>query len=651
MKNNNYRIIIGLCITLTITLFSIAGCKKKNVDSSNISRAEFAGILGDEFGYVDDESTEVMFKDVKQGDDNYSQIQALASWGVFEETDKFSPNEKTNLKFAIESVVKAIDVDKIEKSGANINKNDLVGFFKENIADIDISDLDTLIDRETANQIISYASKYNQKMKLPQVVETNLKEGVKKATIDIALNADGVTGTIGSDSDYQVGDIVYFEKLKGEAPKAVKIESITNGEFTYINATMEETLDSAVVSGTYDCEVISARSVSDGTTVAIGGENLYNEILNGLHTTDKGNVQLLKNPTITTETTKNGIVCKITDKIDAGKATYSVSITDIKATIDWDYGVVKGLKKADAKISFKTTASAEFQGSYSKTIPLASVELSVAGPVTVRGLLEAHIGADGEMSVTFSNSTSVEIGYKKGSSLRKSVNSEPSMDFQAHANIAVEPSLLLDLRAFSQCIVNAEVTTGVAADCKIDGDILEGTFSGVVKAWVPLRYGINQRSCLVTKIKDNLKYEKEVWNSKTSKIKKEIKFDNGKTAFEKTGDEADLTDENGEQLNELKMFNFEPIKFDYIELASYTMIINENVQGKINISHIPDDYTESDIKYEVTNSDVCSVSSSGAVTAKKMGSTVVKVYTSDNTTAAFIAVTVTKDLAVDFDPL
>ena len=81
------------------------------------------------------------------------------------------------------------------------------------------------------------------------------------------------------------------------------------------------------------------------------------------------------------------------------------------------------------------------------------------------------------------------------------------------------------------------------------------------------------------------------------------------------------------------------------------LFLDVNSTSQIEISHIPEDYDESEIEYTVVDPNVCVVSATGLVTALNPGTTLIKVSTNDKTTTATIGVVVHEDLTVDFDPL
>lgn len=662
MKKN--RIIFSSILIMIMVTMCFSGCSYKKDDAkernikSDMSRSDFAGLLGSIFGFEDYVSETDIYSDVSSTDSNYANIQALSEWGVYDKSEEFKPDDLISLEEALSTTVKTVGIDKIKKSGVYVDETDLVDFYISNIAVIDTKNLESTVNQSTAKQIVDCALQYSQNLILEQQENTVLADGVKEAVLGVTLNADGCSGELGGNvNEYNVGDIVYFEATDSNISQAVKITEIDGDEFTYVEPTMDEVFESVDVSGTYDCTVVYARSVSDSTRVA-SGRDLYNEIIEECQYQGRyGEIIQLKNPSVNVETSKNSILCTVSASEKSGDlssgANFKIGIENISATIDYDYKAFAGLNYVTAKLSYDTVAEASITNSYSRTIPLAEVVVNVAGPINIRFLLEANIAADGTITVTYSSTSAASVTYKKGLGLIHNITSKTEMPMEAHSSVSAQLAMMFEVRLIQWGLVNAEVSTGIAGKADLEADILEGKYVGDVLIWVPLEFGVNQKGCLVTDIMKNAKYKKKIWDSETSPYKWKWHFDNSdKPSSTEDGEEIEIKDENGEPIDEYKMFDFEPIDFDFINLTAYVMFIDENESQKIGISHIPEDYTENDLVYEVQDTDICTVSSDGTVTALRHGSTFIKISTSDRTTCAVIAVTVSENLTIeDFESL
>lgn len=687
MKVDKVKRFLIVCVAIICMNFLITGCsgdkntKKESKpdntteNTTNLSKSDYIGLLGDTFGYDSYLSEEAIFTDVKKDDDNYAQIQACSEWGIIENTGEFKPNDEVTLEYALKSAVKALGLDDIADGEAAVSDDSLVSFYTNNIAKIDTSNLESKLDKNVATQIIQYAVDYRNGMEIPQKCEYELVDSVKKANGDIFLNYDRTTGMMASGAGYKEGDIVYWEAAESGAPMAVKIKSVDGDAFTYEAPELEEVYSSLNISGTYDGTVMGATSASDGTNVQFG-KDLYDEINNygmSYETLNNADIQLLGN-NVKVEKAKDYVKftasAETSYKSDSSSAkatgTLVAEIKNIKVTIDYDTKNILKPEYVTAKVTFDTNVSSTITGEFSKSIPLGEVWISVAGPVQLRLVMVANIGANGEISIAYTTDNVLTAGYKKGAGLQKSFNSTPTLDFESEVTATAEVRVLADVVIgfnvafveYHKSIVNAEVTTGLVAIAKTDGDLLsEEPMCTDILLYVPLRWGINQEACILTAISSDLKYKATIWDSESSQFKWHMHYEDGvRTADDGCtrgqGEEVvqEEVDEQGDPFEELEFFEFEMIDFEFIKLQSTLVMFNEGETGTINITSLPAGYSLNDLVYEVIDNNVCSVGS-GAITAKKAGSTMVNVKTADGIYCTSFVVTVFEDLSVDFDPI
>lgn len=680
MKNNKNRFLLALLILMTFAL--LAACGKKdakeekkndeNTSSEYLSRAEYIGFIGEAFGYEDYETSKSIFEDVSSSDKYYPYIQACSEWEVIEKTGKFNPDSSVTLKYALETAVKAVGEERLAKSGAVISKDDYVSFYTSHIAKIDVSDPDKKLNADTAALIVKYAVDFRNNLEFPQVYNTELKSDVKKAEGGVLLNYDGETGILDNASAYKTGDILYWEDSETSAPTAVKITKLDGNNFTYTVPDIYDVYESIEISGTYDGTVREVTSASDGT-VAGFGKSLYDEVkgygmaYNPVHGSD---IMQLANG-VKTEYGKDYIrfAASSDAKADSGKthAEFVAEIKNIKVTIDYKSSGFTSLESISANVSFDTNVSSNVTGVFSKSIPLGEAWIDVIGPVQLRLVFTAHIGANGEITVAYTTENVLDAGWEKGKGFQKSFSSTPSFKFEAEATVTAEVNTLADLvigfRVFghniSKSMINAEVTVGLVAIAKADGDLLDKEpVCTDVLVYVPLRWGINQRACILTDIKSDLKYKKTVWDSETSEFKLHLHFENGeRTPDDKCtrGSDKEIVqkdvDESGNPFDELDLFDFELIDFDFIKTEKSVIFLDEKESASIKFISLPDGYKSSDIRYEVENTSVCRIND-GNITALKPGSTLVKIKTSDGMYTTSLAVTVFENYSVSgFEPL
>lgn len=688
MKMNKVKRLLAVCVVAICMCFMITGCdndgntKKEskpentNEATENLSRADYIGLLGNKFGYDSYISDRAIFTDVKESDNNYAQIQACSEWGIIEKTGEFKPNDEVTLEYALKSVVKALDLDDIADGQAAVKDDELVSFYTNNIAKIDTSNLESALDKNVAEQIIQYALDYRNDIELPQKYEYELESNVKEAKGDIFLNYDKTTGYFVKGADYKVGDIVYLEAKEAGAPIAVKIKSVDGNTFTYEAPEIQEVYSSLNISGTYAGSVMNATSASDGTNVQFG-KDLYDEVNNyGLSYNSSGdnNVKLLGN---NVKVEKDADYVRFTASAESSYKTDSSSakatgtlvaeIKNIKVTIDYDTKHILNPDYVSATVTFDTNVSSTITGEFSKSIPLGEVWISVAGPVQLRLVMVANIGADGEVSIAYTTDNALTAGYKKGAGLQKSFSSTPELNFEAEVTTTAEVRVLADVvigfnmvfTEYHKSIVNAEVTTGLVAIAKTDGDLLsEEPMCTDILLYVPLRWGINQEACILTSVSSDLKYKATIWDSETSAFKWHMHYEDGaRCASDECtrgqGEEVvqEEVDEQGDPFEELEFFEFDIIDFEFIKLESNLIMLNENEVDSVNVTSLPEGYSLNDLVYEVIDSNVCSVGS-GTITAKKAGSTIVKVKTVDGIYCTSFVVTVFENLSVEgFEPI
>ncbi|MGN0325711.1 MAG: hypothetical protein ACI4DW_05335 [Lachnospiraceae bacterium] len=676
MRREYSKIKALLCMVTLLLGVVITGCGKSDSAASgseitgDLSRAQYIGLLGDSFGYNTSLSDSALFEDVSSADEYYEEIQAAAEWNIIESGAKFDPNGEATLKFAVESAVKAVGTDRIAASGAAIDVNNLADFYVNNIAQIDLGSGDGAVDYATAQQIIEYAKTYSNNLVRPQITEMELADGVKTAEAGLRLNADGVTGVIPEAAGYSVGDIVYIDATDTSIARTIKITEIDGESFSFEDASPTETYDYLNIRGTFQGTVVEAVSASDGTNVGLGQE-IYDEMKSyNLATCEDGYVLTNLANSAKVDASGDHVVFTASfdveksatrDNIDTNAAAngqLKIGIENIKVDVDYESKWYNPLDPVEVscKVNFDTVVSSEIHGSVSASIPLGEAYIQVWGPLNLKLMLTAHLGADGNVSISYTTENVLSIGWKEGSGLCKDFDSEASVDFNADATLTAEATLLADLRIgykkVSYSLANAQVTTGAVAVAKLEADLLgEQPTCLDLQLYVPLKWGVNQSGCLLTDISGKLKYSATIWDSTSSPVQLHMHLEDwvrteGDVCTRGEEVEQELTTPEGEPLEEIDPFTFEPIEFDFIELDSYVMYLGEGESMNIGFENIPDGYSQSDLTYEVLDPSVCSVSG-GTVSAGQAGSTIVKISTSDGLFTVSLAVTVNEDYSIE----
>lgn len=667
-----------LILTLLLSIAVLTGCGK-TTDTANdgkLSRGEYIRMLAEGFGYDTPAAESDIFTDVSPDHTYYPYIQAAAEWQVVDSADKFEPDKPATLGFALQSAVKAVDIEDIEAVGTAIDTNQLEDFYAQNIAQLDISKLDTPVDRDTAAQIIAYAQSYDASLVLPQVTEMELGESVQNAKVGTKLNADGTTGSMTAGTEYKVGDILYFDATDNSLARAVKITAVDGDSFTFEDASIEEAYSYLNIRGSFEGKVVEAVSASEGSNVGLA-EEIYDEMkqYGVVSTEDYWVVPTANSVTTNLDRGKDHMVFTANYDVQAssqgkkasGKASsqgkLTVGIKDIQVDVAYESAPLNPLKPKEVKcnLHFNTEVSSEAHGSVGVSIPLGEAYIQVWGPLNIKVKLVAHVGADGNVSISYTTTNVASVGWKKGTGLSKSFNSTPKADFEADTTLTAEMTMLTDLRlgfkSASCSLLNAQVTSGAVAVGKTEADLLGDQPTCVdIQLYVPLKWGVNQEECLLTEINKSFKYSAVIWDSSSSPVHMHMHWEDwvrtpNDECTRKDSVEQEIETPEGEPLEEINPFDFELIDFDFIELDSYAMYLGEGESMNIGFESIPDGYSQADLAYEVEDASVCSVSG-GTVYAKAPGSTVVRIKTKDGMFMVSLAVTVNDDYTVEgFDEL
>lgn len=658
---------IKLIILSFVLALALAGCgdkEKETVNQGNgsnsgaaLTKGEWIGMLGEHFGYNDPFADTAVYSDVSSGNAYYQQIQACSEWGVITEQGTFEPGGEATWEYALQTAVRAVGIERITGAGLSVSEDTLVDFFGSNIANIGSVDLDSAITGEDAVMVLEYARNYMYGLAPVERYEYTYNEGVYEAgPEDLAFRGDGVTAVVNNGASYKTGDVIYLVPTDVSTASAIKVTGVSGNEITYMGAEMEDVYSELQISGSYEGTIISVESADVDLTQAsltrpgngmlyCGGANQQYAMSSLAHAGNRQEV-------VKTGASINGNSAHF-DLALGSKGEFSIDISSIKVNADIDYGVFKGLKKAEATITFNDKIVVKAEEHLSKSIPLGNVTVNLGStPCNVQFSLVLNIGFDGEVSLTYTSSVVGYIGYKKDAGLSHSVdNNNPSLDFHAEATVTVEPTLKVDLRIFGgkiidpKSIANLKVTTGVVAVAKVDVDMLGDQPACIdIYLYVPLRWAVNEDGCIMTNISSKLKHSATVWDSSNSKITKRFHWEDGVDVGECTRGEEEkvetpTVDAEGQPYDEYKFFDFEELDFGIISLAAIQITLEEGESINIGINSVPGGYQASNLVYTVEDSSVCSVSG-GKVTAIKNGSTTVKVSTPDGKYNTYFTVTV-----------
>ncbi len=641
-----------LLSALTLLAVGLSGCGSSQSSTSDsasssdgaLSKSEWVGMLGEQFGYDAYESTEDFYSDVDSSNAYYDEIQACAEWEILPETSEFQPDAGATWEYAIETSVRAIGIDRLNSStlGVEVSEENLVDFFTSYIASVDDSTLSLGLTETDAELILSYAYDYASNLTLEEKIEYTYNEDVYETTSDgLELGSDGVTATVTDGSSYSEGDIIYVQTSEENAAYAVKVNSVDGDEITYEAADMEDVFEELQVTGTFEGTIINVEA-AEGVDVSMkktddGAEYAY--------------VSYVENADGTGGFAATGV------KISGNTATFTIGkdgveftakVANIKASPDVDFSVLGGLKKANVTVTFDDEIKLEYADEFfSSTINIGSVDVALGTtPFSIKLSLAINIGLNGEATLTYSSSVVANVNYQKGNGLSKSVsNKDAELDFHAQVTATAEPTIKAELCCLSWGLVNVKVTSGVVAIATVDADLLGDEPDCIdLFAYVPLRWAVNEDGCVMTSISSKLKASGTVWDSDSSPITLHYHWEDlvlVDACTRGTGEEVvtETVDEDGEPYDEYELFDFEEIVFGTIKVATYQFSLYEGETATIGVQSVPDGYSTSDLVYTSESPSVCTVSGT-TVTAVGGGSTLVRISTSDGKFSVTIGVAV-----------
>ena len=613
---------------------SAASSKPELDENANLNKAQWAWMISEQFGYSEgEEELAAFYSDVSASDDYYTEIQLCKAFEVFTEENTFAPDTLVSWNYALESAVRAIGTEKLQ-----VEEGELVSFYTQNIADVAADDMDSIITVADAAIILDYAYHYNAEVKLPQTYSHKYNESVYEVSPSaVTLKGDGETAVINNGEHYKEGDVIYVVADSGAA-YAIKVTGVQGTEVTYAQAGLEDVYEELRITGTYEPAAITVEGTEDVEVALISDRPDHLVITNKTTDFDKGNEQ------VGISATKNGVVYTYNkDGID-----FKAELSGMKANVDVDYGIFKGLKKAGITVSFDDSVIVNYTMEHqSKTIKLgtATVNLGIPG-IDVKVTAVANIGLDGEVTLSYSSSVVADINYRKGSGFSKSVEcGNADCDVKAQCTLTAEPTVKVDFLILGLSIANAKVTTGVVAVATVDMDLLGNAPDCIdVLIYVPLRWGINEDGCLITNINKKMKISKTVWDSKSENGPRwHYHWENGtlveKCTRDKNKVETPPVDEEEQPYDDYNLFNFEEIDFGVITVVAQTIYLKKGESMKIGITSVPDGYSADNLVYTPDNTSVCSVSG-GKVTALSSGASTIKISTNDGKYSVFITVIV-----------
>lgn len=676
-------VMLVACMTVGSVL-GLSGCEQKQLEV--MTKGQWAQKIAQALQMDSSEVTEQIYADVGKDSTYFNAVQNCAAWDIFDKNGNFEPDKEATVDFAIASAIRAVGEDKIARSSyakTLQTDDDRIDFF-HSISDMDYISGGALYP-EWADQIIQDMNTVFSSLELKQQQDIGLKDQcVEAGDHDVIFSADGKTGTIQNDElSVRKGNILVVNpSVLYPEGKTAKITEVNGKRFTYVVPSGEEVLDHVKVSGTYKPKIIGVVPMSDDVEIQeINGSTAVAQKcpVTSSHSGSLMYVPEVQNKTLAAaslddlqigikgegekEKKKSGTASG--GAIQGGSAKGSIAamvgIKDIKVTadIETDWFTVK---RAYAAIDSTLNANFHMEGSCeAKTKPLAKVMLSLAGGITLEFQASITMGASGDVTIDWSQPTTIGVEYQKGKGSRFIADTQGgNLTAEANAEAYVTPGLKGIFKVLGFSVASCGAQSGVQVKLNAKAETKKAYYCINLKGYVSLScfVGGEGEETLLGKL--GVKKSWTIWNEENSKFKKEMHIENGKLVKECTHPETStappIKQEEYKKLElpALKMPTFEDFRSSYFGITTPFVALKEKTSDRlpIRVPEVSDKkYSAKDIVCSSSKGEVASVTNDGTITAKKDGTTQIRVATKDGKYQQYIVVHVEGDYSVDFTPL
>ncbi len=661
-------VMLVACMTVGSVL-GLSGCEQKQLEV--MTKGQWAQKIAQALQMDSSEVTEQIYADVGKDSTYFNAVQNCAAWDIFDKNGNFEPDKEATVDFAIASAIRAVGEDKIARSSyakTLQTDDDRIDFF-HSISDMDYISGGALYP-EWADQIIQDMNTVFSSLELKQLQDIGLKDQcVEAGDHDVIFSADGKTGTIQNDElSVKKGNILVVNpSVLYPEGKTAKITEVKGKRFTYVVPSGEDVVDHVKLSGTYKPKLIGVVPMSDD--VEIQGINGSTAVAQKCPVTSSYAGSLMYVPEVQNKTlaatSLDDLQIGIKGEGEKGSAKGSIAaavgIKNIKVTadIETDWFTVK---RAYAAIDSTLNANFHMEGSCKpKTKPLAVVILSLSGAVTLEFQTSITMGASGDVTIDWSQPTTIGVEYQKGKGSRFIADTPGgNLTAEANAEAYVTPGLKGIFKVLGFSVASCGAQSGVQVKLNAKAETKKAYYCINLKGYVPLScfVGGEGEETLLGKL--GVKKSWTIWNEENSKFKKEMHIENGKLVKECTHPETStappIKQEEYKKLElpALKMPTFEDFRSSYFGITTPFVALKEKTSDRlpIRVPEVSDKkYSAKDIICSSSKGEVASVTNDGTITAKKDGTTQIRVATKDGKYQQYIVVHVEGDYSVDFTPL
>ena len=491
------------------------------VSSENaITRTEWIAMLADQEGYTDCKNDKSYFDDINQSNDNFKKIQACAEWEILDKGGSFLPNDKATTEFAVITAVKSIGLQFISANEKPIRTDsEIIHFYKEKTGDR--FDNQSYIDADYATKILNNTKQIKEGIKLKNSGSVEYKDNVKKIdTSSIKIHGNQATTLL----PVKVGDILVIEPCDAyPSGKALKIKKVKGENIEFTTPGLDEFLGAYTFSGEASPVVTAVSSSDKDTTVKIetGNADTTPTVTPAAITP----LALAGNeiPTSTsTSTSPFNYDIKLSKKVGNVKISGTISLKKLIMRVDEFNAVGITVKNCNAHLSYDLESKISVSGKTETKIPVR-VDAKLFGVLGAAIKITVKIGIDGSVSVISSTTVTETMKYKQGAlPIFRQTNTPPQTDLELKVKGYVNPEICIAGEVFNVDMFDFGGTIGV-----FNAEASTNKYGCLdIKAYVPLDLFINSQDSVLGKLK--IKISWKIWDSKSSKIKKQWHIESGK---------------------------------------------------------------------------------------------------------------------------
>lgn len=556
-----------MAVILTISLFavSVAGCASSKEQASDmLTREEWIAMLMEAYHMDECYNTTPVFADVSTQSEYFVQIQSCAEWEIVDKTSRFYPELTATNLFAIVTAVRAVGLDKVEKTkdAPSLESAEEIAdyFLQQTNMKLDMSDD---LTAKTAQQILDASLELAAGLVLEQYHDLQYQDGVLEISEnDIAIDYEKQTAELHG-IQAEAGTVIVVSP-SATLPDGLmaKVTSVDGTRISFENAEMEEVIDSLLLYGTYAPEILRVTPLTDGVTAEYGEEASASaaETLSA-YTVPKTQTLGLSGsaPSVQSMLKKEieveDAVLKLDKKLEENGAQVringSVGIKDILVTAELDCSLMK-FNKASLQVDSTIAADISVSAKLDRTFKLAKIECRLWKVVGVDFIVSLHIDLNGNISVEFSVENCEGVSYKPDAKPKCFAKfQKPELEAQVQVQASAEPSITAELVIGPWSVTNIGAEVDLNAEAKVlsteDGLICTDVKMYVLVSAFVGREAQNGDETLLAKF--GVQKNWDIWTKDNTKMKKAWHVENGQVVPACTRETSSTAEKENETEN------------------------------------------------------------------------------------------------------